>query len=148
MSRKDVTIKELRYILENYEKLGPQKIADALGRSRVTVWKWANRHGLKYKGPSLGGFKQNNKLRERKAGDIYKSPKEGSGGCYYIKYEAGKPPMRLHKYNWEKAHGPVPEGYVLRFKDGDRSNCDISNLECISKKDNLRLNNPSAKGKE
>lgn len=34
---------------------------------------------------------------------------------------------------WEQERGAIPEGYVIYFKDGNRSNCDVSNLECIKK---------------
>ncbi len=45
-----------------------------------------------------------------------------------------------HLAVWEAANGPVPEGHVLRFLDGDKLNCALSNLELISKVENLHLN--------
>ena len=51
----------------------------------------------------------------------------------------------LHNYIWIKNHGPVPEGYVVRFKDGDHLNCNIENLELITRKENLLRNNPGPK---
>lgn len=38
-----------------------------------------------------------------------------------------------HVLIWEKAHGPVPPGYIVRFKDQNRRNVRLSNLECISR---------------
>src|SRR5207253_2069672 len=29
----------------------------------------------------------------------------------------------VHKRVWEAAHGPIPEGYRIWWKDGDRTNC-------------------------
>lgn len=39
----------------------------------------------------------------------------------------------IHILNWEAVHGPVPAGHCLVFKDGDRMNCDISNLLCVTR---------------
>lgn len=36
-----------------------------------------------------------------------------------------------HKHEWEKANGPLPEGYALKCLDGDRTNCDPGNWEAI-----------------
>lgn len=39
---------------------------------------------------------------------------------------------QLHREVWERHNGPVPEGYNVTFLDGDRKNCDISNLAIVS----------------
>ncbi|WP_375191828.1 HNH endonuclease signature motif containing protein [Marinobacter sp.] len=46
----------------------------------------------------------------------------------------------VHVLVWEAEHGPVPEGHIVIFKDGDRRNFDPSNLECISRAENMRRN--------
>lgn len=46
----------------------------------------------------------------------------------------------LHRILWEDAHGLVPGGVALRFKDGDRLNVDLGNLELISRADLLKRN--------
>lgn len=45
-----------------------------------------------------------------------------------------------HQLVWERAHGKQPEGYVIIFKDGNKMNCDISNLQLISKNENAIMN--------
>lgn len=37
-----------------------------------------------------------------------------------------------HRYLWEQHNGPIPEGYNVVFSDGNRRNCCIGNLKCIS----------------
>lgn len=37
----------------------------------------------------------------------------------------------LHRYNYEKAYGPIPKDHTLRFLDGDSFNCEPSNLIAI-----------------
>lgn len=36
-----------------------------------------------------------------------------------------------HRWLWEKAHGPVPEGMFLKCLDGDKQNTDPSNWEML-----------------
>jgi hypothetical protein len=57
----------------------------------------------------------------------------------YIRLSLGiwKP---LHVHNWEAIHGPIPESYVAIFKTPDRMNCDISNLELISRRELMARN--------
>ncbi|WP_339869009.1 HNH endonuclease signature motif containing protein [Pseudohongiella nitratireducens] len=53
----------------------------------------------------------------------------------YLKRKVAQPNtwVFVHIDTWEKHHGPIPDGYVVSFIDGDRENCDISNLELISR---------------
>ena len=38
-----------------------------------------------------------------------------------------------HRIVYEKHHGPIPSGYDVHHRDGDKLNNDISNLELLSK---------------
>lgn len=58
-----------------------------------------------------------------------------------VSFEPGARGWRgLHLVLWEDAHGPVPKGHCLRFKDGDKLNVEIDNLVLISRADNCRRN--------
>jgi len=46
----------------------------------------------------------------------------------------------LHRYNWEKEHGPIPKGFNIVFRDGDSLNCSIENLEIVSNAELMRRN--------
>lgn len=61
---------------------------------------------------------------------------------YLKKKLPGNPPKwaMLHILNWEEAHGPVPEGMMIIFADGNKENCDISNLRMVDKGTNGVLN--------
>jgi hypothetical protein len=54
----------------------------------------------------------------------------------------GAPTRYKHKhvFLWEQAHGPVPAGKVVAFKDADQTHCVIENLMLISRAVLLRLN--------
>ena len=45
-----------------------------------------------------------------------------------------------HRLIWISQYGSIPPGYLVVFKDGDVMNFDLSNLELISKKDNMLRN--------
>lgn len=50
----------------------------------------------------------------------------------------------VHRLVWEAAHGPVPDGHVIRFKDGrkrlDPEVITTALLECITQAENMRRN--------
>lgn len=45
-----------------------------------------------------------------------------------------------HILIWERENGPLPDGCVIIFGDGDNRNFDIDNLICVSRKQLLGLN--------
>lgn len=64
----------------------------------------------------------------------YKLRKRSMEGTLWERWEF------LHRALWEEAHGPIPDGMVVIFKDGNKSNCELSNLMLISKRENSCLN--------
>lgn len=54
----------------------------------------------------------------------------------------------LNRQVWEQHHGPIPPKHAVVFKDRDRANCDIDNLECISRRDLMLRNSSQRWGKE
>lgn len=46
----------------------------------------------------------------------------------------------VHVMLWEESNGPVPPKHMITFKDRDKTNITITNLECISLADNMRRN--------
>ena len=57
----------------------------------------------------------------------------------FIRVKLGKWEL-LHRYNYKKHHGEIPRGMIVAFIDGNSMNCDPSNLELISKQENMRRN--------
>ena len=58
-------------------------------------------------------------------------------GYVYIKVDGRKPVLK-HRYVWEHANGPIPDGHNIAFRDGNRQNCDLSNLYLISREEAAR----------
>ena len=65
-----------------------------------------------------------------------------SNGFRYIRLAKAKW-KAVHVYNWEQVHGPVPKGFIVAFKDRDVTNCDISNLQLLSRAQNMLRNSGS-----
>lgn len=62
---------------------------------------------------------------------------DSKDGYIYIKVRNDKNDVSnnyvlKHRHIWEQHHGPIPKGHVVVFKDGNRHNLDISNLELRS----------------
>lgn len=58
----------------------------------------------------------------------------------YIEIKIAEPSKWRQKQRvvWEAEHGPVPDGYMVSFIDGNKQNCALSNLRLITRADNLR----------
>ena len=97
-------------------------------------------------------FYQNNKLRanttvnpnEKAPGSI--SPDKD--GYLRVKLADGRWRL-LHHVVWENHNGPIPNGHMVIFLDGDISNTDIKNLALVTRaeslilsKNNLRFSHP------
>lgn len=46
----------------------------------------------------------------------------------------------VHRHVWEEHYGPVPEGKMISFLDGDKDNCSIENLVLLDNAENLEMN--------
>jgi hypothetical protein len=64
------------------------------------------------------------------------NPHTGYGRSYVFK----------HHWMWEAAHGPIPKGHVLKCLDGDKTNCDPSNWQCVPRALLPRLNGRFGRG--
>lgn len=67
-------------------------------------------------------------------------PNKGGRSYKWIRIGSGKWDL-LHKVNWEEKNKKVlPANHCLWFKDGNTMNCNPSNLELITRQENLRRN--------
>lgn len=60
----------------------------------------------------------------------------------YLKIKIADPNVweRVHLLVWREHHGPVPEGHIIVFLDGNKTNVDISNLACVNRSDIAQMN--------
>ncbi len=68
------------------------------------------------------------------------SLRKDSGRVYkFIRIAKGKW-IPLHRYIYEKAHGPIPAGMIVIFKDGNTLNYILDNLKAITRAENAIRN--------
>lgn len=46
----------------------------------------------------------------------------------------------VHVIVWEAAHGPLPQGHAVAFKNGDKRDIRIENLECVTRAETMARN--------
>lgn len=88
--------------------------------------------------PNSGSFKKGDKpANQRRLGDERICSKDG---YVLIKVNqtnpyTGEPTwFRLkHRVIWEEANGPVPDGMAIIFKDGNKLNCTLENLDIVGR---------------
>lgn len=90
------------------------------------------------------GITSNPSPKERKGSCIYWGGscwvwcvRTGKRSCSYWRETSGKR-RNLARVIWEKANGPIPPRHVIVFKNGDRMDLRVENLEMISNSDFAR----------
>lgn len=60
----------------------------------------------------------------------------------YLKIKVAEPNTWewTHRRNWEAVHGPIAAGLLLIFRDGNHNNCNVENLELITRGELMRRN--------
>lgn len=61
-------------------------------------------------------------------------------GYVYVKIADPDKFILKHKLVWEKANGKVPRGFVITFKNADKQDCRLGNLELVSRAVMARMN--------
>ncbi|SHM04911.1 HNH endonuclease [Nitrosospira sp. Nsp11] len=112
---------------------GTVEIAKQLKRSVAATHQMAHVLGIKKSADFEGNvrFKKGSiPPRKRKVGDT-----RLHGGYVMVKTEEGCRKFKLLHYEvWKQHHGSYPpQGSLLKFKDGNKENCNIANLECLTR---------------
>ena len=58
-------------------------------------------------------------------------------GAYPAIYIEGKN-VHIHRLEWVRYNGEIPNGYVVHHKDGNKLNWEISNLELLSRSQHIK----------
>lgn len=120
---------EVDRIAADYRRLKSlAKVADRCGRTRQSVWEILHARGLTV--PKKPGHEK----------VVYKGENFTVGKNGYLRSTRACTRVKggsrlLHHVIWEEHHGPIPEGMVIWFTDQSRENCEIKNLECITRKE-------------
>lgn len=97
-------------------------------------WKrYVTKEGLLYKITARKHF-ENAKL-------VYVEIKPHPKNGYYFISRTDENGVRIstsiHRLVWETYNGPIPQGYEIDHIDGDKSNNALSNLRCVTHKENM-----------
>lgn len=79
---------------------------------------------------------------ERISRDGYLERKTNDGELLQRRWRA------VHILEWEAINGPLPKGHALAFKDGNKSNITLDNLELITRAELMRRNSYHQYGAE
>lgn len=85
-----------------------------------------------------GSFRRGNiPLNHKPVGSERICAKDG-----YILVKVAEPNVYKHKHRvlWESVYGKIPDGMLLRFRDGNRLNCDMDNLHLVTRQVHCYLN--------
>lgn len=64
----------------------------------------------------------------------------------YVKVKTAEPNVWEYKHRlvWQENNGAIPEGFIIQFRNGNRTDCRIENLYMISRAEQLRTQNSLA----
>ena len=103
---------------------GKEMPAETYEKVKATMWKKGNRPH---------NWRPDGSIVERKDTD--------QNGRVYLYYKVSDSNWILyHNKVWIEHNGPIPKKSIVRFIDGNTRNCDISNLEMVSMRDNMHRN--------
>jgi hypothetical protein len=97
-----------------------RKVGEIYGRTGQSIWDLLHGHGLPMERPI------------RKEQIIFDGRGYTFSKGYYRHTNSHQP---LHHAIWIKANGPVPDGHMVSFKDGDSGNLTLKNLFTGTKKE-------------
>lgn len=131
--KKEFTVKQIKIIRQKLHL-----VSGLTGRfEKGNVPPNKGKKGYCAKGCEAGWFKKGNNPRNKLP--VGTEIVDGKG---YKKTKIADPNKWefLHKIIWQKHNGKIPAGHCVSFKDGNKLNCDISNLFLISRAENAVLN--------
>lgn len=96
------------------------------GRMRDTQFRKGERHGV-----AAARWVPIGTLRENGDGYIDMKVREAPGARAW---------RALHRILWEDAHGPVPAGHAVCFRNGDRLDVELANLDLVPRRELARRN--------
>ncbi len=150
-----------QYLIDNYATKTRQQIADDLGIGKYSVNNKAHKLKLS-KGANNGCFKKGRapwnkglkklKMSEptqfKKGNQPYNTKHDGcesirrdKSGAKYVYIRLSKRVwVPKHRHIWTQAHGQIPQGHAVVFRNGDTLDIRLDNLELVTRAELLRRN--------
>lgn len=156
-----------QFILDNYKGIYSKELAEKFNKrfgTNVTadaMKSYKTRYGLisgltgcfpKGQIPHNKGKKMPIEVYEKCYGTMFKkgqapvnyrpvgSERINVDGYVEVKVKDPKTWKLKHRIVWEEANGPVPKGSAIIMLDGDKTNCELSNLRLVKRSELLIIN--------
>lgn len=71
------------------------------------------------------------------------SERKDKDGYIRVKVAEPKTWKLKHRLLWEENKGPIPKGYIVIFKDGNKENINLENLALVSRAESAELSSKS-----
>jgi hypothetical protein len=148
---------EEKKLRDHYDSLTRQELADLLGVSLNAVKRKAYDLRLIKSEEAIAAIAARPNVGQFRKGEIAPNKMHYKDGDITTRVDMRGVPYKwirisqavwqpLHVYVFQKAHGPLPKSHIVVFKSTDTLNTDLSNLEMISKADNLARNRHKKEG--
>lgn len=159
------TVEQLQFLAVSYQTQGDKEIAASLQANWPKGKPWTLKHvekkrnylGLHRTKEQLKSIKERNRktgcwsvnhwkrwVDQQPVGTVvtwYPNVKP----VQYIKTASGH--RKLAHHVWQQAGNTIPKRHMIRHKDGNPLNCQLENLECISREEHGRRNTAIARDK-
>lgn len=134
-----------RMIVELFPHMDTSILAGRLGYTTRQIIDYAHKQGIK-KTPEYRSNLSSRLAKNAKAGAFKKgchvyntrpigATRKNFRGETVIKIAQPSQWIFLKQKIWEDANGPIPENHVIGYKDGNKDNCVLENLELVDKRD-------------
>jgi len=141
---------EIEFLTANLGHMSWKEIGENIGRSEDSTKNKAQQLGLKRTPEQCLALNEKYCSRTRfqkgmlpactRYNGAISDRKDNAGITYrHIRVEKAKWVL-MHTVNWEQQNGPVPDGMILRCKNGNQLDCRPENWEPISRATHLELN--------
>lgn len=90
--------------------------------------------GICAQGSEKGWFKKGHTPKNHKP---VGSERISVDGYVYIKIKEPRTWVLKHVHVYERHHGPIPQGMIVTFKDGNKQNCNIENLLLMNRSESM-----------
>ena len=130
----NLDLKKSPEYLEQHRRLGGERLLKSGKAHRFPKGHVPVNKGIRQPGWAPGNMAKT-QFKKGQKGHNWKpvgSTRIDTDGYVYVKVREPNKWALQHRIVWERENGPVPVGLNIVFKDGNKLNCDISNLEAIT----------------
>jgi len=149
--------RDVKKVLAKANKIGLKKTKEYIQRRSVEAYqkfkhKYQPSHFQKGHVPANKGVAMKKEVYAKLERTMFKkgtvphnfrpagSERESKDGYLEVKVNDSNKWQLKHRVIWENANGKIEKGFIIAFKDNNKKNCCLENLEKITLQDNMKRN--------